>query len=227
MSKRSPLETLTHQVGAAIEEEGGRLVVQTVGHLDDEITLLRDGVGLADVSDWTRVLLEGEGKAATAVIRTAFGLDPPAIGGGVRASESDLFRLRWDQYFLIGPAGSESYLVSLLERAAVEREVLVSVTDLTDGHAGLLVAGRFSAGLLSRLCGLDFHPAAFPDWTAAAGSVAKTRQTIVRRDLGRVPAFLLSGGRSYGPYLWRAMLDAGRDVGLRHVGRQALEAMTV
>jgi sarcosine oxidase gamma subunit len=68
------------------------------------------------------------------------------------------------------------------------------------------------------LCGLDFHPAAFPKGSAKQSSVAKTTQLVVCHDLAETAAYSIIGGRSLAAYLWETILVAGRDLGVRPVG---------
>ena len=56
-------------------------------------------------------------------------------------------------------------------------------------------------------------------------SVAKTRQIVIRQDVGDLPAFALIGASSLAAYLWETILVAGRDVGLQAVGQAALKRL--
>jgi sarcosine oxidase subunit alpha len=84
------------------------------------------------------------------------------------------------------------------------------------------VIGSASQELLSKVCGLDFHPTAFPNETAKQSSLAKTAQLIIRRDIGELPAFSIIGAQSLGPYVWDTMMEAGKEFGLVPIGRAAL-----
>jgi heterotetrameric sarcosine oxidase gamma subunit len=94
---------------------------------------------------------------------------------------------------------------------------------MTHGRAELRLIGPASAELLSRLCGLDFHPSAFPNLTARQSSLAKTTQLIIREDIGALPAYSLVGARSLGAYLWLAIMQAGRDLDIGPLGQAALD----
>lgn len=50
-----------------------------------------------------------------------------------------------------------------------------------------------------------------PDGAAVSGSVAKVICDIVRDDVGGEPSCLIACDRSYGPYLFDVILDAGQE----------------
>ena len=79
--------------------------------------------------------------------------------------------------------------------------------------------------LLSKMCGLDFHPAEFPNGTAKQSSFAKTTQLIIRSDLNDVPAYYIIGARSLGDYLWKVIIEAGREWDLIPIGLDALNIL--
>ena len=85
--------------------------------------------------------------------------------------------------------------------------------------------GPASQELLSKVCGLDFHPSVFPNETAKQSSLAKTTQLIIRRDIGKLPAFSIIGAQSLGPYVWDTPMEAGREFGIVPIGRAALAAL--
>jgi len=76
---------------------------------------------------------------------------------------------------------------------------------------------------MRKLCSLPFRTKIFPDLHVAQRSFAKTRTTIIRYDRGDSLAFELYADRSYGGYLWEAILDAGTEFGIQPVGWGALD----
>jgi sarcosine oxidase subunit gamma len=117
----------------------------------------------------------------------------------------------------MGPA---EWLIVSTERAActlreriepgLARQGLVLV-DLSDGLAGLAVQGVAARDLLSKGCGLDFHPRIFP-----AGQCARTRFAqipIIIDCLDEPPRFELYVARSYLHYLHAWLIDAAVEFG--------------
>lgn len=205
-------------MGAKYSEQGGWLVPQDYGDVVAEAAALRSAAGLIDASARGKLFIEGD--SAAHVLRTLWGAPVLEIGEGAVISMGTLFRLRPDQHLLLTKPGAEIEAMQALSTAPSEH--LLTVTDRTHGQAMLLLVGPASREVLNRLCGLDLRPSAFPDLSAQISSVAKTRQIIIRLDVGDLPAFALIGASSLAAYLWETILVAGRDLGLQPVGQAAL-----
>lgn len=224
--KLTPLFATAQAAGATFTEEAGWQVADAFGDTDVEVATARHAVALVDRSANGKILVEGDG--ATATLQAAWDMPSLAIGEGTRAGTNAAYRLRDDVYFVSTPPGEEAAALSALEAAAQESAEQVTVTDVTHGRSELHVIGPRAAELLSRLCGLDFHPAQFPEGTAKQSRVAKTNQIVIRRDLEAMPrlhAYALIGGRSLAAYLWETILEAGRDLNVTPLGRAGLSAL--
>lgn len=221
--KLTPIFATAQAAGAAFTENGGWQIPDAFGDTEVEVATARHALALVDRSANGKILIEGQG--ATATLATAWETPPLAIGEGTAVDRSSVYRLRDDLYFVSTPPGDGEAAVSALKPAAKERAGQVTVTDVTHGRSELHLIGPRSAELLSRLCGLDFHPAHFPNRTAKQSRVAKTNQIIIRRDLEGTPAlhaYALIGGRSLATYLWETILEAGRDLSITPAGHAAL-----
>lgn len=221
--KQTPIYELARQAGASFGEAAGWRVVQSFGQDEVGLAAARRGVALADRSARGKVLVEGE--AAMDVVREVWGVDEVAVGRGAAIDGGWAYRLRGDRVFLSLDVGGEEGAVRAADASARAVEELVVVTDVTHGRGELWLVGPAAQTLLSRLCGLDFHPEVFTNHTARESSVAKTKQLIIRRDVGRAPAFALIGGRSLAAYLWETALEAGRDLEIVPVGRATLSRL--
>jgi sarcosine oxidase subunit gamma len=84
--------------------------------------------------------------------------------------------------------------------------------DVTDGIAVLEVQGRATRALLSKGCGLDFHPQSFPTARCARTRFAKI--TLVIECVDQSPRFYLYVARSYLHYLRAWLIDAAAEFGL-------------
>ena len=85
----------------------------------------------------------------------------------------------------------------------------LAVADLTDGLAQLEVEGKLAAEVLSKGCGLDFHPSAFPVGHCARTRFAQIPLVLVR--LEGPPRFELYVARSYARYLNDWINDAAAE----------------
>jgi heterotetrameric sarcosine oxidase gamma subunit len=103
---------------------------------------------------------------------------------------------------------------------------LITVIDVTHGRALVRLTGPAAAGLLAKVCAIDLAGHRTPNGTALRTSVAKLTTDLVRDDQEAVPSYLLHCERSYGQYLFEALLDAGAEFGIETdgpLGRQSAD----
>jgi 4-methylaminobutanoate oxidase (formaldehyde-forming) len=229
--KRSPLAFIPALEGARVTEVGGWRLAAASTDVEAETRASRDQVALGDNAPYGRITLDGE--AAETILRRLWSTPPLTIGQGVEVPGTEgqpplqIYRLRHDRFFVrVLQPGADEGVFQRLAEAARQAARLVTITDYSHGWAELALIGPASGELLSRLCGLDFHPRAFPDRSARQTSLAKTAQLIVHSDLAGLPSYALIGGRSLAVYLWETMMEAGGDLGLRPIGWDAYEALT-
>lgn len=224
-TKLTPLFAVTERLGAQFVDLAGWRFPGAYAAPQEEIDAVRAGCGLADVTPHGKIQIEG--MEAAAVLKDAFGAVPEAIGGHASVETGHLYRLRNDVFYLSTPPGQETAALDRLQAARGGR--FVALTDLTHGLADIRLIGPKAPLVLSKLCGLDFHPQAFPDLSARQTSLARTRQLILRRDFGQppnsLPAYTLIGARSLAAFVWEALMEAGREFGLRPVGVTALREL--
>jgi heterotetrameric sarcosine oxidase gamma subunit len=228
-NKLTPLYRLAEKAGARFINRDDWLVPVGYGAVEDEVAAARGRVALADNSANGKVVAEG--KEAESVVRSAWPAAELHIGQGTAAGAGHIVRLRADLFFVSTAPGRETEAVAALNMTARQEGTFVTVTDITHGRSELKIVGPHSAELLSRLCGLDFHPEAFPNLSAGQSSVAKTNQLIIRSDIVSpsggegITAFSLVGARSLAAYLWETILEAGRDLDIAPIGQAALEQL--
>ena len=214
--KLTPLHSIAQRLGATFTEKQGWRIPEVYTTAEDEITAARERVALADETPNRKLLLEGD--HADSVLMEAFDLGSLQINEG----RDGIYRLRNDLFFISTPPGREVRAQKKLTAASAASKQFVTITDITHGRTEIRVIGPNSQELLSKVCGLDFHPSAFPNETAKQSSLAKTTQLIIRRDIGELPAFSIIGVQSLGPYVWDTMMEAGREFGIVPIGRAAL-----
>jgi heterotetrameric sarcosine oxidase gamma subunit len=219
----TPLYETAQRLGARFVELGQWRFPEVYTSVEAEIAAVRAGCGLADVSPHGKVQIEGE--AAFQALAAAFGQAPEATGAGVAVASGHLYRLRRDLFFLSTPPGGEAEALARITTAVAQQGAFVTATDLSHALSDLRLIGPASAQVLAKVCGLDFRPAGFPDRTAKYSSLAKTRQLIVRRDFGALPAYTFLGDASLAAYVWGVVMEAGREFGIQPVGVGALRVL--
>lgn len=119
------------------------------------------------------------------------------------------------EWLLIAACGTAAEVSSRVERSD---DRLVSVLDLTHGRALVRLSGVVADQVLSKVCAIDLADRITPDGAAFRSSVAKLATDVVRDDVGCLRSYLLHCERSSGQYLYAALLDAGRELGIEEDG---------
>ena len=218
--KLTSLYSIAQRLGATFTEQREWCIPEVYTTLEAEVAAARERIALADEMPNGKLLVEGD--QAESVLMDAFDLGSLKINEG----RDGIYRLRNDLFFISTLPGREVSAQKKLTTASAASEQFVTVTDVTHGRAEIRVIGPDSQALLSKLCGLDFHPSAFPNEAAKQSSLAKTTQLIIRRDIGELPAFSIIGTQSLGPYVWDTMMEAGKEFGIVPIGRATLLALT-
>jgi len=169
----------------------------------------RSGAALTlhDVSATTKIIVRaGPETAAHHQLHASFGTSRTEEGVLVVGQ-------RPDEWIILGPADPSRALVDRLDRSGH-----VSVIDHTHSRALFRLTGAEAASVLEKLCSLDWNDHMTPDGAAVSASVAKVTCDIVRDDLDGTRSYLISCDRSYGQYLFDAILDARHEFGISPVG---------
>jgi heterotetrameric sarcosine oxidase gamma subunit len=132
------------------------------------------------------------------------------------------------EWIVIGAVGEGAAQRARLESVAAGLGAgeLVTVLDLTYGQALIRLTGPAAPALLAKVCAIDLADHRTPSGTVLRTSVAKLTTDLVRDDQDAVPSYLLHCERSYGQYLFEALLDAGAEFGIETdgpLGRQGID----
>jgi heterotetrameric sarcosine oxidase gamma subunit len=203
--------------------QGGWFVPEIYTSHEQEITALRESVGLVDISARGKLIIKG--TKVDGIINENLGETPTRPGDVIEIQSKQILvaKLTSDELIILTSPGAEQEIGSFLETEIASHKSFVSVIDQTSGLVGLQISGPKSIGVMRKLCALDFNPTGFPNLYIAQSSFAKVRATIIRHDQGNLPTFELYADRSYAGYLWDAILDAGKEFAIRPVGWEAIE----
>lgn len=169
------------------------------------------GLTITDCTPLAKVMVRGELDGALAAVL--------GVGHG-RAARTDAGHLvvgtePW-LWLVLAPVGAAAELVDDLRRGAQRTGKLVTVIDLTHGLALVRITGGRSADLLAKVCAVDLSDQVAPQGVAVRTSAAGVVTDLVRDDVSLADSssqrsYLLGCERSYGQYLFDALLDAGRE----------------
>ncbi len=228
--KRTALYRTGLALGATMTDYAGWQIAARFRSPDEETQQVQAGVGLADAG-WLGKL---EIRRAGAAPQLSMG----SCGSGVVGDRS-LDPVEWqitgatvwplaagDLLVTCEPPDTPAVLRAIQDQVAAASEAIppssLYVTDVTSVYAALLLAGPHSRAVLQRLTALDVSAPALPDLACARTGLAHVHATLLRQDLGRVPAYWLLVGREYGAYVWDAVLHAGGSFGIVPIGLVAL-----
>ena len=162
---------------------------------------------LTDASATTKWLVRAEtGGAAADRMDAPFG-SSRAAGGGAFVMGS-----RPGEWIVVGPADAVAAVVAGLD--GLDSSEFVTALDWTHGRALFLVTGTDASRMLEKVCSLDWSDAMTPDGAVASASVAKVTCDIARYDGDSAPTYMIFCDRSFGQYLFDALIDAGDEFGL-------------
>jgi dimethylglycine dehydrogenase len=201
-------------------------------HVGAEVRAVREGVGVMDASGFAKYAITGPGAGAWLDGLLACRL--PAAGrmtmapmlkeDGKLIGDFTLANLGAEGFLLIGSGAAEEYHLRCFE-ACLPHDGSVGFASRTQALAGLAIAGPRSRELLSRLTRADVGPQAlrFMDIRhlplgLASALVARVSYTgDLGYELWCEPAVQL--------HLFEALMDAGKDLGIRPFGARALNAL--
>jgi heterotetrameric sarcosine oxidase gamma subunit len=165
---------------------------------------------LSDRTLLAKVVVRATAGSATA---RALGVGP---GQAIRHDDGTLVAGSGpEEWTLLGAPGSGPALAQRWAEAGAGNNdggvVLVSAVDLTSGRALLRLTGTDADRLLAKVCAIDLDDRVTPDGSAFRSSVAKVVTDVIRDDQAGTRSYLLHCDRSYGQYLFDALLDAGAE----------------
>ncbi|MFI4989115.1 MAG: FAD-dependent oxidoreductase, partial [Alphaproteobacteria bacterium] len=201
------------------------------GTVGEECHAVRQGVGLMEISTYARYEVSGPG--AEAWLSHLLVNRMPAVGrivlapmlnpNGKLIGDFTVAKLSSERFYLFGSGIAEAYHMRWFEAHLPERGV--ALRPLGPELAGLSIAGPKSRELLARLTDADVSNEAFPFLAfreiAVGMTPAKVGRITFTGDLG----YELWVGADYQRALYDAILAAGRELGLRHFGARALNAL--
>ena len=199
----------------------------------EECLAVRDGVGIADLSAFSKFEVMGPGASCFMERLGAnrppqspwrIGLTHALTPAGGIASEFTVTKLEENRYYLTSAAAAERHDEDLLRLRAAEQEG-VGVMNLTEGLGILAVMGPKARDLLTELTDADLGDGAFPWLSAAEVTLAGLPVRLLRVSYVGELGWELHLPMVQMEELHRALWDKGERYGLRPFGAYAMNAM--
>ena len=211
LTRHSPLYDVYRRENAECEQVAGWRIARHFGDADAEARRLKQDALLVDWSHIGKVSIRGG-----AVVQEVSRLDPRAAdlvaGQSLRLEHSTVLRLTQDEFFILCPPDGRQDTVGAVDPAAA------SVVDMTGAMGCLVLAGPRRDEVMERSSAMDLRRDRVGDF-AVVQTTVHTVPVILYRARGYD---LLLTTRDYVEFLFDALMDVGRGVGLRPGGLAAL-----
>ena len=155
-------------------------------------------ITLADESATAKTLIRSD--------RSQFGV---AFGSSVIVDDVMIGGTRPDEWLLLG---TDQAVLGAVD--SVDTGGFTSVIPFTHGRSLFRLSGTDASRLLEKVCGIDWSNNMTPSGAVLTASVALVTCDIIRADQGGDPSYLVLCDRSFGQYLFDALIDAGNEFGV-------------
>jgi len=229
--RRTPLHHWHDAAGAKWMDAGQWKRPESYGDPAAEVTAVRTGVGLVDVS--TLGKFEVVGPDAVELLERVYlnkwsDLKVGRARYGVMCNEDGIIfddgvcaRLAPDYFYLTATTGNADGVFQWLELWKATWRLNVTFLNHTSGVAAMNVAGPRSRDLLGQLTTLYASNAAFPYMGFREADVAGVPCRLLRIGFVGELGYEIHCLSSHAWHLWQAILVAGREFGLRPFGVEA------
>jgi dimethylglycine dehydrogenase len=201
--------------------------------IGEECRAVRERVALLDLSAFSKFEVSGPG-AEDFVNCLGANLAPKRVGsialthvltptGGV-LSEFIVTRLAPDLFYLVSAAAAEHHDLDILQRHARHNE-LVAIRNVTGAWGTLVLAGPSARDVLSKITEANLSNEEFPWFTGQEIDVAGTRVRALRVNFVGELGWELHHPIETQLALYEALMEAGRDCGLRPFGLRAMDSL--
>ena len=227
--RRSAMARLELLQGAVMSELNGWQQPLHYGDGASELKMLRESVGIYDLSPRGAVRLVGE-DAVSLETGLFSGQKELAVGQAREcriAAENETvslleLRLARDEFiFLTAPGDAETVTEFLRSPTASCAHTI----DISSGLAGAGIVGPQATFLLSMITELDVSSEAFPSLRCVQSRFADVPGLLVRQDAVTGPAYQLYFTREYGEYIWEVITQAAHRIGGGAVGTEAIKCL--
>jgi sarcosine oxidase subunit alpha len=229
--RRTPLHHWHEHAGARWMDAGQWKRPEHYGDPAEEVCAVRSGVGLIDVG--TLGKLEISGPDAGELLERVYlnkwtDLKPSRARYGVMCNEDGIVfddgvgaRLAPDRFYLTATTGNADGVFQWLEMWRDIWRLRATVLNHTAAVAAMNLAGPLSRPVLERLTKLDLSPPSFPYMTLREAEIAAVPCRLLRIGFVGELGYEIHCPSSQAWHVWEALLEAGKDHGLRPFGVEA------
>jgi len=204
-------------------------------YLAEEHRACREDVILMDVTSMSKFLVQG--RDAERLLNNICANDVAVPVGKVvytqwlnerGGMEADLTatRLAEDKYFIVSAGDFYTHDLMWL-RKHIPYDSHAFVTDVTSGYTLMNVQGPKSRELMQRVTTADVSKEAFPYMSAQEIDINYALVQVMRVTYEGELGFELYVPTEFSVHVYESVVEAGRDLGLKHAGFQALNSLRI
>ncbi len=228
--KRTVLYSRHVQLGARIGPFAGWELPLYYSSILQEHQAVRTAVGLFDVSHLGHLELHGPGTASQLQLLFTQDLAGMQIGSAVYSpmlnpqgwiiDEMIIYRLGQERFRLVVNAANGGKVIHWL-KAHLSKNVRID--DLREKYGTLAVQGPRAVELFSKISSMDF--AGVPRYRIVSAIMAERSVWVARTGYTGEDGGELFASSADLPYLWDALLEAGKPMGIQPVGLGARDTL--
>ena len=202
-----------------------------VSAIEREYQLVRDAVGLIDVSTLGKIELFGPDTIALLEYAYTCAFDKLKQGmtryifmvdsSGTLVDDGVAARLGDDHFYITATSSHAQAVVRSLQQIVDQLGFDVAIIDRTHQVAALNLAGPRSREVLAKLTDLNLDDEHFPYLAIHDGLVSGVQARLMRVGFVGELGFEIHFPAGHGAGLWEALMNAGRDVGIGPFGVEA------
>jgi dimethylglycine dehydrogenase len=203
-------------------------------HVGNECRLMRERVGVIDLSPFTKHEVAGAGAEAWLDSLVANKV-PTKIGrialchaltrrGGIR-SEFTITKLADEHFYVVSAGAAERYDADYLRRS-LPKDRSVSLANITTSRGCFVLAGPRSRAILAKLTDEPLDNESFPWLTGRVAEIGLAAKVYALRvNFVGALGWELHFPIEYAHHLFDALFAAGKEFGVGMVGMRAMESM--
>ena len=227
-AKRSSIHGRHRELGGNIKWAGDWRRPYDYGDPQAEALAVHRAAGLIDVSTLGKLLVRGPdaGEFLDRLYPNRFSnLQPGRIRYGVISSDAGrivddgtVCRINEDTFYVTTTSSGAGAVEEWFSWWLADWRMRAQLTDLTQSLSAVNLAGPRARETLSELTELDCSPEAFKYLDAKQAKVAGVPCLILRIGFVGEVGYEIHFAAAYGEHVWDAMMQAGRDKGIRPFG---------
>jgi len=198
---------------------------------EDEVRVVRNGVGMIDVSSLGKFLISGPGAvdllerlypnrfADLAVGKIRYGV--MLNDEGVIVDDGTVCRLSDHEFFVTVTTGNTGAIERWITWWLADWRYDVRVLNVTGGYAAVNVAGPDARRVMERLTDVDVSGVAVPYLSVSRMAVADVPSIVLRVGFVGELGYEIHAPSMYGEHVWDTIMEAGEDLHIRPFGLEA------